>query len=400
MGEWKQGARGWIADVCSKEGEDCSGTSCCAQVGSQCFKKTDFWAQCKPWCTNPDPERPWDGEWDCTPIGYQTPANVGPQTGPVGEWVVEHCSETGDDCTKSRCCLTTNTQCYAKNEDWAMCQETCEPGYHLEDNNESWTCTLMGPRNNVGLGVKGTPSLFCWSLFQTTTAENDLIKYQIKEGAGIFQCDDAALLSTDDPTYMGETKDGRNFTSMHVEMATITTSVDGTAGNAKLFINCWKVVVEDGRWRHHAWIVKVDPDAVIVPDRVRDHLRSHVNENVYVVNCNAFPSSPNFPMMYGSVEIYSYAAIKRYSDQNGQCLTDMGMMLSKWGEDYYMTHCLDHIGVGRISDFASVGDNVCSGGACSDPYFSAFHPHKTEQDWEECWKEAMGKRPASAQAPW
>merc|ERR1711972_632016 len=80
--------------------------------------------------------------------------------------------------------------------------------------------------------------------------------------------------------------------------------------------------------------------------------KSHTMENVYVVNCNAFPDSPNLPMMYGSVEIFSFEAINTYAQRSGECLEDMGSMLGMWGEDYYMTHCLDHIGVGRISTSA------------------------------------------------
>merc|ERR1712241_1483155 len=79
----------------------------------------------------------------------------------------------------------------------------------------------------------------------------------------------------------------------------------------------------------------------------------------------------------------------------GLCFKDMGMMIPQWGEDYFMTHCLDHIGVGRISDFASVGDNVCTGGSCADQYFSAFHPFKTADLWQTCWDQAHGKGPPS-----
>jgi len=234
-------------------------------------------------------------------------------------------------------------------------------------------------------------------LFQTTTYENDIIAKQVQDGTGIFECDETALLSTDDVKVMGKDKNGKDIKTIQVEKAEITTSVDGTAGNAQLFVNCWQKVIEDGRWKHHAWIIKVDPDAVIIPYRVRDHLRNYVLENVYVVNCNKFPESPNFPMMYGSVEIYSYRAIDTYARNQGLCFKDMGMMLPKWGEDYFMTHCLDHIGVGRISDFASVGDNVCTGGSCADQYFSAFHPFKTVDLWQTCWDQAHGKGPPPPQ---
>merc|ERR1719401_564545 len=101
-------------------------------------------------------------------------------------------------------------------------------------------------------------------------------------------------------------------------------------------------------------------------------------------------------MMYGSVEVYSYQAIETYALRHDECIGSMGSMLAMWGEDYYMTHCLDSIGVGRISDYVSVGDNVCSGGSCGDGAFSAFHPYKSVDAWKQCWDFAHGKAPPPA----
>lgn len=398
LGEWTKGASPWVQETCSKPGEDCSKTQCCAESGHQCYKKSDFWAQCKPSCQAKNPDAPWEAEWSCEEVGTRTPDAGGAPPGQMGKWVLDQCSGPNQDCTKSKCCLDTNTQCYEKNKDWAICMDTCTEGRHVDDKNESWSCKVLGQRQVSGLAVKGSPSLFCWSLFMTTSYEMDIMKAQVSGGIGIVECDDFALLSTDPVTEIGTTPDGKQVKTLNVEKAEITMSQDGTAGNAKLFVNCWQVLIDDGRWKQHAWMIKVDPDAVIVPYRVRDHLKIHIMENVYVVNCNKFPESPNFPMMYGSVEIYSFRAIQTYANKNGLCLTDMGMMLPKWGEDYYMTHCLDHIGVGRISDFGSVGDNVCLGGACSDQYFSAFHPYKSLQAWQQCWDEAHGKAPPPAPA--
>jgi len=277
-----------------------------------------------------------------------------------------------------------NQQCYEKNSDWAVCKESCTAGPDPYDNNETWSCALLGSRSQ-GLSLKGSPSLYCWSLFQTASYEGDIMKNQLGQGTGIFQCDDWALLSTDDPIVLGTTVDGKDAKTLQVEWAEITQSVDGTAGNANLFINCWNVIVQAGIWNNHAWTVKVDPDAVLLPDRLRDHLRPYVLENVYVVNCNKFPSSPNFPMMFGSLEIYSWKAIQTYANGMSQCMDEMAAMLPLWGEDYFMTHCLDAIGVGRISDFASVGDAVCMGANCGDGYVAAFHPFKSVSAWQECW---------------
>merc|ERR1712117_159426 len=169
----------------------------------------------------------------------------------------------------SRCCIGMNKQCFAKNDDFAMCMESCQPGRHKEDNNETWTCAALGPRS-MGLATKGSPSLWCWSLFQPTSYEMGVIQNQLSRGIGIFDCDGYVTLSTAEPTYVGKSPDGDEVTSLHVDMAEITVSVDGTAGNAALFINCW---------------------------------------NVFVLNCNAYPSSPEFPMMYGSLEIFSWNAV-------------------------------------------------------------------------------------------
>jgi len=397
LGDLKKGASDWVDQLCSADGDDCSKTQCCQQPGKQCFAQSEYFAQCMHSC----PEDDWQQDWTCDAIGARTPDQGGAAPGKLGEWVLDTCVDQNTDCRDARCCLNMGMQCYEKDKDWAACLDECTEGYHLDDNNESWTCKQLGPEQKQGLAVKGSPSLFCWSLFQTTTYEMRIMQNQLEQNAGIFQCDDYALLSTDDETEMGVTKDHfkRKIKTLKVKKAEITQSVDGTAGNAKLFINCWDVILKDGRWNQHAWIIKVDPDAVIIPYRVRDHLKQFVMENVYVVNCNAFPSSPNFPMMYGSVEIYSFKAIQTYSWKHDMCIADMGSMLPKWGEDYYMTHCLDHIGVGRISDFVSVGDNVCSGGSCADGAFSAFHPYKSVDDWQNCWDYAHGKAEAPPPAP-
>jgi len=391
LGNWKKGASDWVKEKCSTAQDDCSKTQCCSEAGKQCYQQQEYFAQCKFAC----PENEWESDWSCKELGSRTPDDGGAAPGKLGKWVLDTCVEENIDCRASKCCLSMNHQCYEKNEDWGACMEACTEGRHPEDNNETWSCKELGPRTISGLAVKGSPSLFCWSLFQTTSYEMGIIQNQLKQDSGIFQCDDYALLSTDKVTDMGKTADGKVLKTINIEKAEITKTVDGTAGNAKLFMNCWNAIIEDGRWKYHAWIIKVDPDAVIIPDRVRDHLKSHIMENVYVVNCNAFPESPNFPMMYGSVEIFSFEAIDTYSRRFGSCLEDMGSMLGMWGEDYYMTHCLDHIGVGRISDFGSVGDNVCKGGSCGDPYFSAFHPYKSVDSWQQCWDEAHGKVPST-----
>jgi len=82
-------------------------------------------------------------------------------------------------------------------------------------------------------------------------------------------------------------------------------SKDGTAGNALLFMHLWDAVNAAGTYKLLDWTVKVDPDAVLLPDRLRYHLKPRTGQKVFVRNCNAFPASGDFPMMYGSLEVIS-----------------------------------------------------------------------------------------------
>lgn len=280
-----------------------------------------------------------------------------------------------------------NKQCFAKNADFAMCMESCQPGRHAEDKNETWSCEALGPRSK-GLAIRGSPSLFCWSLFQPTSYEMPVIQNQLSKGIGIFECDGFVTLSTAEPTFVGAGPAGE-VTSLHVDMAEITVSVDGTAGNAALFINCWNVIIQDGRWNNYAWTVKVDPDAVLLPVRLRQHLAPHGLENVFVLNCNAYPDSPEFPMMYGSLEIFSWKAMSTYAQNMWLCMRDMAEFIPLWGEDRFMKKCMDHIGVGAVQDFSVIGDGVCTGVDCGSAYVAAFHPFKSVDGWQQCYNTAQ-----------
>merc|ERR1712217_660395 len=152
---------------------------------------------------------------------------------------------------------------------------------------------------------------------------------------------------------LGTTKDNITVKAILIPKISVGVSQDGTWGNAKLFMAVWDKVIAGNRFRNYDFTLKVDPDAVLIPWKIRQHMSGHVGQNAYVVNCNKFPSSPNFPMMFGAVEIFSSLAMDAYAAGSWRC----GQQLpwGSWGEDYYMTHCLDFLGVGRIADFGVLG---------------------------------------------
>ena len=111
----------------------------------------------------------------------------------------------------------------------------------------------------------------------------------------------------------GVSKDGIEVEAISIPKIKVGVSQDVTAGNAGLFVAVWDKVISGGRFRSYDWAIKVDLDAVIIPWRIRDNLRPRVGGKVFVVNCNKFPDSPNFPMMYGAVEVFSQAAMVQYA---------------------------------------------------------------------------------------
>lgn len=357
----------WVSQQCSAKGKDCMASKCCQGAGQQCYMKNDNEAGCKLAC-NPEYEK----DWSCKPLGLRTAPAPPPAHGKLAPWVLGQCSKPNEGCMDSRCCLGMDMQCYAKNEYWAICKQTCTPGKNKFDNNDEWNCTELGPRG-YGLAVKGYPPLYCFAVFQIYGYEKDLINKAREKNGGIFACDEYSLLTADSETTIWGEKT-TNFPG-----APIVGSVDGTAGNTRLFVNAWKKVVEIGKFRNHAFTVKADPDAVFLPQKLRWHLGDFVGKSMFIVNC------PKWNMIYGSLEVFSTKAMQTWSEQGHTCKAP-----ENFGEDKYMTQCMDHLKVMRVQDWGVVGDKLCGTFSdCKSLPNAAFHPFKDTWSWEHCWQEAM-----------
>jgi len=397
LGPRTMGAAPWVKEKCARDGEKCQDKGCCAEAGFTCYSQTQYYSKCRPWCNAGEQDNSWTPAWECKELSARTPEFEGdaPPKGVVKPWVVDKCSGLGENCLESQCCHAVNHQCFTKNEYWANCREDCSTDPDPNDGNATWDCKPLGPRS-WGLALKGYPSLYCFSLFMPSRYEGPLLKAHLNEGAGIFSCDGYDVYAAEECD-LGKSKDGIEVKAILIPKIPVGVSQDGTAGNAKLFMAVWDKVIAGARFHDYDFTLKVDPDAVLIPWRIRDHMRSHIGENAYVVNCNKFPNSPNFPMMFGAVEIFTTKAMIAYAMGSWKC----GQQLpwGSWGEDYYMTHCLDFLGVGRIADFGVLGDNVCTGANCLDPYTGSFHPFKTIDSWMQCWGQATIKPTTAAPLP-
>jgi len=228
-----------------------------------------------------------------------------------------------------------------------------------------------------------SPSLFCFSVFRSEGYEVDLVLAQLEKNAGIFDCDEFAVLSDKKlPLIRGVE------TEMIPPCEKVGVSKDGTAANTLVFMQAWNVIFEDVRWQAHDWVIKADPDAVLLVDRLRSKLQPHTGQNIYVKNCDLY-SGPAWPMMFGSLEAISVEAIETYRVGADRCKKELEWQA--WGEDLFMGNCLTLLGTSATFDGSLIGDNVCKGANCGDGVTAVYHPFKSKEKWFACYDQALGK---------
>jgi hypothetical protein len=173
-------------------------------------------------------------------------------------------------------------------------------------------------------------------------------------------------------------------------------SKDGTAANTALFMNAWDAILERTTALTFDFTLKLDPDAVLVAHRVREHLGAYVGQNTFVRNCNKAPDNPDFPMMFGSMEVLTQKALWTYKGSKDRCKNELDWYA--WGEDLFLGKCLLHLGVGPADDFSIISDGVCTGVNCYDDWSAAFHPFKSPGAWIDCWNAATSSKGSPALA--
>jgi len=212
------------------------------------------------------------------------------------------------------------------------------------------------------------------------------MRISLQKKAGIFACDEAAVFS-DNKVDLGE-----GVWTGVIGIAQGQWSRDGTSANVQTFCNAWSALNGDARFRRHDFVVKVDPDAVLIPDRLRTHLAGKEGQNIYVANCDLrdrFPGSPDYPMMYGALEVLSRTALEAYlNGGEARCKGALNAWQS-WGEDLFMGHCMQTLGVVQVDDFSILADMACRGSDCSNGASAAYHHYKSVGEWLGCWNAAM-----------
>jgi len=161
-----------------------------------------------------------------------------------------------------------------------------------------------------------------------------------------------------------------------------------TALNTDIFIAVWKRVLMDGTYKGYDWTVKVDPDAVFFPQRLRKIVVGHkvglTGLGVYLNNCKYG--------MHGPVEVYSRNAVDAWGAGIGACLKYFSSLCSGpclWGEDMFIDQCLIRVvKVKRENEYNLLVEDHCDPppgwDACNDVSKASFHPFKSIDGYRQC----------------
>lgn len=273
------------------------------------------------------------------------------------------------------------------------------PGHRAE------TTTEKPPPQTTPARQAGFPSLLCFSVIRSEGNEINLVGAQLDRHASIFACD-RTLVFSNGPSIRIGTMDAMDSVSIPTDSIGIgNLANEGETTNSWLntviFMKVWHWLVKDGQWKSYDWTVKVDPDAVFFPERLRDHVKPYTppgGGNYYMVNCNkVYAADPADEVLkeklFGALEVFSNQAVLAYADGHKRCSNELEW--HGWGEDYYMQSCLSLLGVLPVGDFNMVGDKRCFEAPCSDTGKVAFHDFKDVPAYFNCWEESLG--PAGVQ---
>lgn len=239
------------------------------------------------------------------------------------------------------------------------------------------TRTATSTPTQIGTNI----ALFCFSVMLPWGYEPALLAMQYRSNFGIFACNSWAVYSNATAEGLG----GLEPTVLDVDLHCKKKGIFHTFYNTPIFVKIWQAVVADDRVRASDWVVKADPDAVLLPARLRGFLRNHgdmlleraaSNAGVFINNCKFG--------LHGPFELVSRRGLEVYAQYRVICETDPKRPPQ---EDAYLQRCLKKLGVQQIDDFNLMVEDHCQpppGWQSCRSGHAVFHPFKTPQLYQQC----------------
>jgi len=238
------------------------------------------------------------------------------------------------------------------------------------------------------------PSLFCTSLMLPWSYEVDMLRSQLARNVGIFQCDAWAVFSNEKVKLKeGATSDEDVYCD--IINGSLKAEIGGkfhTALNTPIFQRFWKLLTVDGRAWSYDWTIKVDPDCVFFPHRLKGMLANEYKpagtpgDAVWLNNCQLG--------LHGPIEVFTKQALGAYKDSHGVC----DSVAEEHGqEDVFLRHCFEKLELPKINVFNLLLESewACNERPSSStnmpPCYDrqvAFHPFKSVETYFKCYDKA------------
>lgn len=234
----------------------------------------------------------------------------------------------------------------------------------------------------------GSPSVFCWSLMLPFGYEMELLKFQHDVQGSIFACDASAVYSNRSVTVAP----GLQTTVVDVDLTVKFGGDSYSALNTWIFIAIWKKVLDEGWHKTYDWIVKVDPDAVFFPDRLRPVIAAHPTTG-YINNCRFG--------LHGPIEVIAAKTMERLKadydlswDKKSPETCVKGLHFGQWGEDFFISQCMKKVyQIAPETDEKLMCEAHC---VCDKWYWCAegtdrvtYHPFKRADMYSQCMANAL-----------
>jgi hypothetical protein len=211
--------------------------------------------------------------------------------------------------------------------------------------------------------------------------EVDLLRLQYRQKTGIFGCDHHGVVSNTSFDF-GDTQ------PMLVSPGSLDVQRGGvfwTALNIPIFVRVWREIFREALFWNYNWTVKVDPDTVFLPGRLRRLVMNgpSPSTSLYFNNCE-------IDALHGPIEVMSRAAMGAYKWGIDHCLEAKVANVNEDGEDVFLRNCLEFLQVRRLDDWGLLTETACkedmSMGCISGKV--AFHPFKTADNYARCLHQA------------
>jgi len=231
-------------------------------------------------------------------------------------------------------------------------------------------------------------NLFCWALMMPHGYEVALMRTLVTRGAGIFGCNTYDVFSSGDI----ELSPGPPVRIGTTDIGSVKCSYGGKwhlALNSPVFIKVWKKVFKMRRYLQSEWTVKVDPDAVFIPERLRKQMQhADPDARVYFNNCDQG--------LHGPIEVIARGGMRKFGEGLRKCEKKLEHEFWEFGEDVFLRHCLGFLKVYRVDNFHLLSEDRCM---WEDPARTgcysgkvAFHPFKSPDKYFICLKQALHGR--------